>query len=116
MSARRRSQYPFHEVLRTLHAHADALPQEPLPAAIIQLAADQSGLAARLGAAPTLPSIAAPGDRLLTVHQAAEKLSVKVSWLYRNADRLPFTVRVSPRRLRFSEQGIEKYIAQRQAS
>jgi predicted DNA-binding transcriptional regulator AlpA len=51
-------------------------------------------------------------DRLLTVEEAAEKLGVKVGWLYRNADRLPFTVRPSPGLVRFSLLGIEKWLTQ----
>jgi hypothetical protein len=47
------------------------------------------------------------------VEEASEKLNVKVGWLYRHADDLPFTVRPSPRRLRFSLLGIEKWVAQR---
>ncbi len=53
-------------------------------------------------------------DKLLTVEEAAEKLSVTVDWLYRHAARLPFTVRPGPRQLRFSLRGIERYIRQRQ--
>lgn len=52
-------------------------------------------------------------DRLLKVDEAAQKLNVKAGWLYRSADDLPFTVRPSPRRLRFSLLGIEKWLAQR---
>ncbi len=55
----------------------------------------------------------ADGD-LLTVGEAAQKLSVSKDWLYRRADTLPFTVRLGPAHLRFSERGIEKYIRQRQ--
>lgn len=52
-------------------------------------------------------------DRLLTVEEAAQKLGRSKDWLYRHAGRLPFTVR-DGRLLRFSEQGIERYIRQRQ--
>src|SRR5262249_48907318 len=109
----------FHDVIRVLHADADQIPQEQLPAALVHLAAVQTNLAARLadGAMPARGCAGVPpGDRLLNIHEAAEKLGVKVGWLYRHAARLPFTVRVSPRRVRFSERGIEQYIAQRKAS
>lgn len=57
---------------------------------------------------------AADGDQLLTVEEAAEKLSVPKDWIYRRAGKLPFTVRLGPRHLRFSARGIEKFIRQRQ--
>ena len=53
-------------------------------------------------------------DRLLTVRAAAAKLGVSRDWIYRRTGKLPFTVRLGPRRLRFSETGIERFIAQRQ--
>ena len=56
----------------------------------------------------------AGGDRLLTVADAASKLGVSRDWLYRQGPKLPFTVRLGPRRLRFSLRGIERYIRQRQ--
>ncbi len=53
-------------------------------------------------------------DRLLAVEGAAEKLGVPNDWLYRRAKKLPFTVRLGPRHLRFSARGIERYIRRRQ--
>ena len=53
-------------------------------------------------------------DRLLDVEQAAERLSTTVDWLSRNADKLPFTIRLSPGQRRFSELGIGRYIRDRQ--
>jgi predicted DNA-binding transcriptional regulator AlpA len=53
------------------------------------------------------------GDRLLNVDEAAQKLGLSIDFLYRHADRLPFTVRPSLRQLRFSKVGIEQYIRQR---
>src|SRR5262245_58661216 len=109
----------FHEALLVLSAGAQHIPPEQLPAALVHLAAVQTNLAARLteSAIPTRGHAGVlPDDRLLNVQQAADKLGVKVGWLYRNAPRLPFTVRVSPRRVRFSERGINRHIAQRKAS
>ena len=51
-------------------------------------------------------------DRLLTVEEAAGRLAQTGDWLYRHADELPFTVRVG-RHVRFSSQGIDRYIRQR---
>lgn len=54
------------------------------------------------------------GDRLLDVNEAARKLGKSKDFLYRHAVKYPFTVR-DGRSLRFSEQGIEKFIRQRMA-
>jgi excisionase family DNA binding protein len=53
-----------------------------------------------------------PTDRRLNVEEAAEKLGVSKDYLYRHADRLPFTVRIG-RGLGFSEAGIDRYLRQR---
>ncbi len=53
-------------------------------------------------------------DRLLTVSEAAEKLHTSKDWLYRHWKTLPFTVRLSPKQLRFSSKGIERYIEEKQ--
>jgi predicted DNA-binding transcriptional regulator AlpA len=53
-------------------------------------------------------------DRLLDVEEAAIRLGVSKDWIYRKASRLPFTVRLGPRRLRFSTKGIDKFIQHRQ--
>jgi len=50
------------------------------------------------------------GDSLLTVAQAAPRLGVSPDWLYRRADRLPFTRRLG-RQLRFSSLGLDEYLA-----
>lgn len=48
-------------------------------------------------------------DRLLTVDEAAARLGQSKDWLYRHATKLPFTRRVG-RQVRFSSQGLERYI------
>ncbi len=55
----------------------------------------------------------ADGDTLLKVTEASKRLNLKEDYLYRHHKRFPFTVRIG-RRLRFSSNGIEKYIRQRQ--
>jgi predicted DNA-binding transcriptional regulator AlpA len=52
------------------------------------------------------------GDRLLTAEETASKLGLKKDYLYKNADQFPFTIRIGSL-MRFSEQGIEKFIRQR---
>jgi predicted DNA-binding transcriptional regulator AlpA len=60
-----------------------------------------------------LVSLAPTEDRLLVIADAAARLAVSKDWLYRHADRLPFTVRLSNRQPRFSAKGIDRYIASR---
>ena len=40
---------------------------------------------------------------------------MSADWLYRNADRLPFTRRTGCRALRFSERSLKRYLADREA-
>ena len=51
-------------------------------------------------------------DRLLNIEEAAAILGKTKDWLYRRAERLPFTAREG-RLLRFSNNGIQQYIRQR---
>ncbi len=52
-------------------------------------------------------------DQLLDAEASAKILCVSTDWLYRNARRLPFTRKLSPKLLRFSCQGIQKWLATR---
>lgn len=75
----------------------------------------QSILLGRLACLSQTPSKESlQGDQLLDVNETAKKLSVSTDWLYRNSNNLPFTRRLGPRKLRFSDRGIEKYIKSRQ--
>jgi predicted DNA-binding transcriptional regulator AlpA len=53
-------------------------------------------------------------DRLLTPEEAAARFGVSVKWLYRHHRRLPFARKLSRRALRFSERGLQHYLATRQ--
>ena len=53
------------------------------------------------------------GDELLDAKEAAEILSVSEDWLYRHASKLPFTRKLAPKMLRFSFQGIQKWLGTR---
>lgn len=56
-----------------------------------------------------------PRDRLLDVDSAAERLGCSADWLYRNARKLPFTVQKGKgAKLRFSSEGIDRYIRESQ--
>jgi predicted DNA-binding transcriptional regulator AlpA len=54
-------------------------------------------------------------DRLLDATEAAKMLSVSADWLYRNK-KLPFTRKLGPKMLRFSYQGMVKWLATRKLS
>lgn len=55
-------------------------------------------------------------DRLMDAEEAAKMLSVSPDWIYRNAKKLPFTRKLGPKMLRFSSQGIHKWLATRKTS
>jgi predicted DNA-binding transcriptional regulator AlpA len=104
--------------LLTLLADPDRLADVPLelvPALIGETATLQARLWARLqaGTAPgPVPAAgksgAADPDRLLTVKEAGKLLGVADRWMYRHADRLPFTRRLTEGTLRFSLRGLER--------
>jgi predicted DNA-binding transcriptional regulator AlpA len=50
-------------------------------------------------------------EQLLTPEQAAELIGVNSQWLYRHAEKLPFTRRISRKNLRFSEDGLRRWLA-----
>lgn len=91
------------------------LPSEAVPALRGELALLDTMLLARLLSAPNgQTGHPAPGDRRLSVEEAAVKLNVSKDYLYRNAPTLPFTIRIG-RGVGFSEQGIEKWMRRRTA-
>jgi predicted DNA-binding transcriptional regulator AlpA len=59
--------------------------------------------------------VSAGADRLVGISEAAERLACSTSYLYRNADRFPFTRRRG-RRLVFSSNGISTFIQKSKAS
>jgi hypothetical protein len=91
--------------------HADAIEPPDAAALMATLATIQAILASRLH--PRASSSAQtpdPDDRLLAPVETAERLGVGVRWLYRHADQLPFTRRLSRKVLRFSENGLRRYL------
>ena len=89
---------------------------EALPALLGELEALRATLWARLQGAsvPATPPHQRDGnptgeDRLLTVGEVAVRLGVDRRWVYRKADALPFTRRLSRGTLRFSERGLERW-------
>jgi predicted DNA-binding transcriptional regulator AlpA len=55
------------------------------------------------------PAIQQSRDELLDIEEAARRLGISASYLYRNHQRFPFSRRVG-RSLRFSAQGMDDYI------
>src|SRR5436309_3248867 len=50
-------------------------------------------------------------DQLLTVSEAATRLGVSKRYVYGHAADYPFVRRLGPKTLRFSERGLEKWLA-----
>jgi hypothetical protein len=91
---------------------AGAIPPEDVPEILGALEKARAALWARLlGRRDEAP----PRDRLLTIDEAAARLAVATNWLRRRSD-LPFVVRLSEGNVRYSEQGIERFIQRQQRS
>lgn len=92
---------------------ADLTPTEAATA-LVELATLQSAVAARLHSTqtpgsgrPTVPQ----NDRLLTAGEVAGRFGRSVDWVYRHAKHWPFTRRLTRRTVRFSEAGLERFLA-----
>jgi len=84
---------------------AQTVSAEDLPRLLGELEEVRATALARLISPAPTP---AP-DMLLDVDKAAERLGMSPDYLYRNHKRLPFSKRMG-RSLRFSAQGIERYL------
>jgi len=60
-----------------------------------------------------LPSRVKVEDRLLKADEVARTLGVNRAWVYRHADDLPFTRRLSGQALRFSANGLQEWLGSR---
>jgi excisionase family DNA binding protein len=49
-------------------------------------------------------------DRLLTIDQVAQRLSLSKDWIYRNGRKLTFTRKLGRKMVRFSETGLQKWL------
>ena len=79
---------------------------------LVRFAGLQALLLRRALAAPAGGPPAAPeADRWLTPEEAAGLLGVRSAWLVRHHKRYPFSRRVSRKQIRFSEQGLRKWLA-----
>src|SRR5260221_14592544 len=90
---------------------ARELPSTAFAALLAKCAALQSALAAALLDSRQTPKNSADGeDRLVTVDEAAAKLSVTREWLYRRGKRLGLAVKLGDGTLRFSSIALDAYI------
>jgi hypothetical protein len=90
---------------------ARELPSTAIAALLAKCAALQSALAAALLDSRQTPKNSADGeDRLVTVDEAAAKLSVTREWLYRRGKRLGLAVKLGDGTLRFSSIALDAYI------
>ena len=94
--------------LQNVLAAARELPAPELPRLLGELEEIRATALARLSA----PSTAQQPDALLTVEQAAARLGLSTTYLYRNHSRLPLVRRVG-KALRFSSAGIDEYISRK---
>ncbi len=85
------------------------LPLKELPALAYALAAAQSAIAARMAEAATQPR----DDTYATVEQVAAELGVDPAWVYRQARRWSFAVKLSPKVVRIERTGYRRWLAQR---
>jgi len=101
----------------TLTALVDETPRDDLPALAAELASAQARTLARIAAPASSAVEKQPDtdDRLLTVNEAAKRLGVDVSWMYRNAKQLPFTRKLGRRTLRFDPKGLDRWAKTRAA-
>lgn len=99
----------------TLATLVQSTPPSELPALAAELARALTTVFARTAAAmPATPPSSPNGDSpLLTVEQAADRLGVPTTWLYRHARNLPFTKKLGHRTLRFDAKGLERWAASR---
>jgi len=101
-------------LLRDLETLLIELPRDALPdffGGLERLRWVAYNLKAR-DSSPQYENPKASSDRLLTSEEAAKKLSVSADYLYRQARRLPFTVRIG-KLVRFSEAGLDAWIRKR---
>ena len=100
-------------------ARAAEVPVAEVPALLALIAAEQARLAALQGALAARLVTAGNGhvgngdpDRWLTAEEVAQRTEFSVDYVYRHADKFPFTRRQG-RTLRFSEAGLVRWMAQR---
>lgn len=107
------------EILAHIVGNPDSLERLP-DDELAELLAALEGLKARIWLrllrSPVEPADEPPEpetDRLLTVEEMAELLGVTTRYVYDHADDWPFKRKLSPRKLRFSERGLYRWLERR---
>jgi len=93
------------EDLNTAVARASVV---ELPGLIGDFEAAKAAAWARLVEGPAPQSLTEAPDRNVSAAEAARRLGMSRDWLYRNAAKLPFTVKIG-RRVLFSARGLERW-------
>jgi excisionase family DNA binding protein len=91
------------------------VPADQLPQVIGELAAAQAKCLARLTTSPARePHVSSDNGALLNVEEAARRIGLSTSWLYREvrARRIPFARRIG-HRLLFDPTGLARWLARR---
>lgn len=102
------------------------LPPEEIPSILLQLASLQNVLTTILIQNNSTPPPPQEKDRLLDITEASKRIGYSKHWIYRRTKdedgakskksrKLPFVVR-NGSSLRFSEQGIERWLRQKKTS
>lgn len=105
---------PLHDLIEN-PARVAELTREDAAQALAELKGLESGLLLRLVAETAKESAPAPvtnnqPDRLIGVEEAAELLGTSAKWLYAHWQELPFAQKLGPKSLRFSANGIQRWI------
>lgn len=89
----------------------ESTPEDMLGPLLATLTAKAAEVAQRLSSSSDgREPIHSDHDKLLDVEEAARRLGVGRTWLYKRTSKLPFVVRLGHKKLRFSANGIESYI------
>ena len=99
-----------------LLSEARDVPVERIPSMLGELERVKAHLWVRLNANRTASGGEQQADESLGVKEAARRLGMSPGWLYRHARDLPFAKRVGPRTLRFSAEGIRRYLTARRVA
>src|SRR5207253_3144163 len=97
--------------------HISELSPVEAASALVELAGLQAAVAARLRSASPVAQVnqSPEEDRLLTAEDVAARFGRSVAWVYRQAKHWNFTRRITRRTVRFSEAGLQRFLAQRRA-
>ncbi len=99
-----------------VHALVERAKPEELPDLAAELARGLASVLARtatLASPKPVPAAVDARDMLLSVSDAATRLGVPKSWLYRHAKTLPFARKLGHRTLRFEAHGLDRWARSR---